>query len=104
MRSISDRNVGGGIHVETGIWANVQATTNPQEVATVAPDALAAEIDATFWIDPFANYRGLDFRLKVGTAAGATLTEPFNVDATGLIRGLDGVWDRGAFEFTAPSR
>jgi len=35
LQQVSDRNVGGGIHVETGIWANVQATTDPQEVATV---------------------------------------------------------------------
>jgi len=35
LQQVSDRNLGGGIHVETGIWANVQSTTDPQEVATV---------------------------------------------------------------------
>jgi len=51
--------------------------------------------------DPFVEYPDFDFHLKVGTAAGATLPEPLNIDASGVVRGLDGVWDRGAFEFSA---
>lgn len=35
LQQISDHNVGGGIHVEPGIWVNVQSTTAPAEVATV---------------------------------------------------------------------
>jgi hypothetical protein len=51
--------------------------------------------------DPFVDYLNLDFRLKLGTAAGATLPEPFHVDGYGVARGRDGAWDRGAFEFDA---
>ena len=39
---------------------------------------------------------------------GVALTVEYNLDANGTLRGFDGVWDRGAYEFggtsqTAPS-
>lgn len=51
--------------------------------------------------DPFVNYVGLDFRLKAATAAGMALTSPFKIDPLGRTRGLDGLADRGAYEFDA---
>jgi hypothetical protein len=35
LQQIKDRNVGAGLHIEPGIWANVPKTTNPAEVPTV---------------------------------------------------------------------
>lgn len=35
MQQISDAVVGGGLHIEPGIWATVPATTNPKEPPTV---------------------------------------------------------------------
>lgn len=59
-------------------------------------------------INPFVNSSGFDFRLRVATAAGIALPAPYNTDlpypgaaTAGVIRGADGVWDRGAFEFVA---
>jgi hypothetical protein len=54
---------------------------------------------ATGTSDPFVNYIGLDFRLKAATAAGFNLGVPYNFDGSGLTRGNDGNWDRGAYEF-----
>ncbi|MCC6162087.1 MAG: hypothetical protein IT182_01930 [Acidobacteria bacterium] len=54
---------------------------------------------------PFVNPGGGDFRLT-GPVAGATLGHPYDRDMTGALRGGDGAWDRGAFEFggaTPPS-
>jgi hypothetical protein len=48
----------------------------------------------------FTNYAGNDFSLKAATAAGLTLTTSFNTDLKGLARGADGIWDRGAYEFS----
>jgi hypothetical protein len=48
---------------------------------------------------PFVNYGGVDFTLMNPTNAGIPLPAPYNVDMFGNIRGADGVWDRGAFEF-----
>jgi hypothetical protein len=53
--------------------------------------------------DPFVNFTGLDFRLKAATAAGMTLSSPFNIDMFGNTRGSDGTWDRGAVEFGSSS-
>lgn len=54
--------------------------------------------------NPFANYTAnslAGFALKASTAAGVTLSAPYNTDLTGAIRGADGVWDRGAYEYNA---
>lgn len=49
--------------------------------------------------DPFVDYVNLDFRLKAPTNAGISLPSPYKLDPTGMNRGSDGTWDRGAFEF-----
>jgi len=49
--------------------------------------------------DPFVNFVGLDFRLKADTTKGNSLAQPYNIDPLGTVRGVNGVFDRGAFEF-----
>lgn len=49
--------------------------------------------------DPFVNAGGSDFRLAGATTPGIVLPLPFNIDFLGAIRGADGVWDRGAYEY-----
>lgn len=49
--------------------------------------------------DPFVNSAYGDFRLRAATRAGASLGSPFNIDITGKLRGRDGAWDKGAYEF-----
>ena len=36
LQQISDRNTGGALHIEPGIWVNVPATTTPAESASIA--------------------------------------------------------------------
>jgi len=50
--------------------------------------------------DPFANYSNLNFSLKNATKQGTTLKSNYNKDLAGNIRGADGIWDKGAVEFT----
>ena len=50
----------------------------------------------------FANLANGDFRLTAALA-GLALQAPYHVDLTGLTRGADGVWDRGAHEFSSGS-
>ena len=45
------------------------------------------------------NGSGLDFHLHQATAPGATLGAPYDHDPDGKLRGADGTWDRGAFEY-----
>jgi hypothetical protein len=48
----------------------------------------------------FVNYSGRDFRLATPTAAGdSTLGQQFSRDVNGTLRGADGIWDRGAYEY-----
>jgi hypothetical protein len=49
--------------------------------------------------DPFMNWAAYDFRLRNGTNAGESLSAPYNLDLSGITRGSDGRWDRGAVEF-----
>ena len=53
--------------------------------------------------DPFVDWENEDFRLKAPTAAGITIDSPFHMDMNGVLKGTDGVWDRGAFEFESGS-
>ncbi len=48
----------------------------------------------------FVNYAAKDFRLAAPTSVGSPLASPYNKDMLGNTRGADGVWDRGAFEYT----
>lgn len=55
----------------------------------------------------FVNYAGGNYHIVSNTAAGfprnhgAPLTAPMNIDFDGLIHGVDGAWDIGAFEFNS---
>lgn len=48
----------------------------------------------------FVNYAGDDFRLAAPTTVGSPLASPYNKDLLTNTRGADGVWDRGAYEYT----
>jgi len=47
----------------------------------------------------FVNAGAGDFHLAQATAAGVALSAPYNLDPDGNVRGADGTWDLGAFEF-----
>ena len=49
--------------------------------------------------NPFVNIVGLDFRLNANTAAGISLLAPYSTDPLGNTRGINGVFNRGAFQF-----
>jgi hypothetical protein len=49
---------------------------------------------------PFMNLAGLNYHLSGATNAGVSLVAPYNVSPDGTMRGADGVWDRGALEYT----
>lgn len=50
--------------------------------------------------DPFQNVAAYDFRLRASTVPGFTLEGLYSRDLTGALRGADGNWDRGAYEFS----
>jgi hypothetical protein len=50
--------------------------------------------------DPFLGRAGGDYSLSRATASGISLTSPYTTDPRGSTRGADGIWDRGAFEYS----
>lgn len=68
---------------------------------TYSGSGSGANAQTSFSTANFMNYAGGDYRLNTGTTAGTSLSSPYNVDLLGNIRGADGTFDRGAFEFVA---
>jgi len=60
-----------------------------------------AHAQTTPTADPFANIAALDFSVVAATNSGLMLPSPLTTDPVGNTRGADGVWDRGAYEFSA---
>jgi hypothetical protein len=50
--------------------------------------------------DPFVSYPA-DLHLRAASAAGATVGPPYDRDLDGRLRGADGHWDIGAYEYGA---
>ncbi len=51
-------------------------------------------------LDPFVDSAAPDLALAVPTEPGASILDPFvGVGYGGMSRGIDGVWDRGAYEY-----
>lgn len=50
-------------------------------------------------IDPFVSSPNADYHLRAPTSAGLVLFSPLTLGREGKVRGADGVWDRGAFEY-----
>src|SRR5262249_52430766 len=48
---------------------------------------------------PFVNLGAGDYHLTSGTEPGLSLGAPYGMDMDGKVRGQDGTWDRGAFEY-----
>jgi hypothetical protein len=55
--------------------------------------------DAVGTANPFTNWQGGDWRLAL-PISGLPLTGLDNKDYNGVLRGADGVWDRGALEYS----
>ena len=59
----------------------------------------SGEANAQSGSDPFVNESGNDYRLRGATSPGSPLSSTYQRDPLGSVRGADGTWDRGAFEF-----
>ena len=60
----------------------------------------SANNDTSFSSGGYTDYDNDDFTLSGATAAGTSLSSPYNTDLLGNIRGSDGTWDRGAYEYS----
>lgn len=100
--------VGSGNEVRNNIWYG-SVRTNNSFSGTISNnwyyntpqdgDSTATKTVCTASCDIFTSISGKDFRLKMATGGGMALSAPYNLDMNGVTRGVDGSWDRGAFEF-----
>jgi len=111
-------NMGG----RCGVWAAQAASTgnvsrnNMYYGCTVTPNQTAHDRDFEAYhntsgapggdpnstisgSDPFVNLATDDYHLSAATANGTSLAAEFNTDVDGITRGVDLIWDRGAYEF-----
>ena len=99
----------GSISRNNVFYNNNGETIQSGTVSHTATDGTNIGTDAqTNLTDIFVSRAGGDYRLTAATNAGYTLTNEtvngrlhtYNTDMLGNIRGADGLWDRGAFEYT----
>lgn len=99
-----DSNAGGGdiiINGGTGntcrnnLWYDVVGTPTCRAEGGSVTSSNNGEVGS----DPFVSYATGNLHLTGATAAGFTLASPYNVDMDGVTRAVDGVWDRGAYEY-----
>jgi hypothetical protein len=99
---------GSGNEVRNNIWYNSVRTNNSISgtfshnlyVNTVQDgDGTSSKVVCSGACDIFVSPASKDYRLKAPTVAGQALSAPMNVDVNNVVRGADGIWDRGAFEF-----
>jgi hypothetical protein len=102
----------GGNVSQNNIWYN-SVRTNNSFSGTMANnwyfktqadgDDSSTKVVCTTGCDVFVDAANKNFDLKVPVPQGLALSSPYNIDPDGSVRGADGVWDRGAFEYSAGS-
>jgi hypothetical protein len=106
----------GGNVVQNNVWyASVRTNNSLSGVIThnwyyntvQDGDSSSSKVVCTSNCNIFRDAANGDFTLAIPTVAGTSLPAPYNLDPLGKLRGSDGTWDRGAFEYggtqTAPS-
>ncbi len=85
--------------VQNNIWQNTTyGTINCTRCTTFNNNILTSDSAS------FINAAGGDFHLSTPTVAGVTLSSPYTQDIDGIVRAVDGVWDRGAYEYLASNQ
>lgn len=90
---------GTGNTAYNNIWYGVTASTGCVSGATCANNGSIGS--GSQFVNALTAYpaTGFDYHLASATAAGTSLSAPYNADPDGITRGGDGTWDRGAYEF-----
>ena len=87
-----------------GAITYVSYTTTNSNLITSSYSQFANPGATNLLAAPYAWQWVRDLRLKAGSSpinAGTNLGSPFNVDMDGNIRGTDGAWDIGAYEYVS---
>jgi hypothetical protein len=104
-----------GVHIEAGtgnvvrnnIWYNSVRTGNTGTTTshnwyynTTNDSPSSSDITCTTSCNIFVDLTNRNLDLASAVGPGFDVGTPYDIDPTGVKRGSDGVWDRGAFEFS----
>lgn len=92
--------------VENNLFYNTTAAIDYADIAThdyndyVSSGGTHSEANGTSSSSgsPLIDITNLNFGLLLDTAPGIALASPYDLDPLGVVRGSDGVWNRGAFQ------
>ncbi len=87
------------VHTGTNLGANWTFDHNWYYNTSQSNDLDKSTVTCTTNCDIFMSVANRDFRLKASLQPGATLAGDYAVDMAGVTRGVNGVYDRGAFQF-----
>ncbi len=109
---MGNRVANGGIYAagsqaRNNLYWNSAAGGLPDNDYEFANSTLSETSGIANGANPFVNYSGQNYHIVSNLSAtlprnkGAALGVPFNVDLDGNVRGADGTWDIGAYEYNA---
>jgi len=89
----------------TSTGASVSGNVANNNLAVNCPNSTyngagTAAFNSTATTSALVNYAAGDYRLAQSLPGGTGLPLPFDTDFAGNTRGVDGVWDLGAYEYT----
>jgi hypothetical protein len=89
-----------GVTFDYNYYANV---TTPYAFSSAAHEPSCSLGNCAVTSDPFVYSAGGYFHLAapLQNHPGSVLAAPYDHDMAGIIRGADGVWDRGLYEFSS---
>jgi hypothetical protein len=111
---VKSTNGGGGFQASAGtnnivrnnLWVGVaNPTISPGGASVVADNAFSTptgaggNVQVNVSTNVFSDYASGDYTLAKATASGVAMPAPHDVDFAGASRGVDGIWDRGAYEY-----
>lgn len=109
MIDFDGRGASGNINLDSGsdnmVYNNIWYGCNMGSMAYTTHDYNACDCSVSetngqsISSSVFSNYADGNFTLSESTDQGMTLPSPYNTDMFGNVRGQDGTWDRGAFEY-----
>jgi hypothetical protein len=86
--------------VETGTAFSGTISHNWYYNTQADGDSTPTKVVCTTGCNVFVDLPNRNFHLVKSLPAGYALPAPVSVDSTGVTRGIDGTWDRGAYEFS----
>ena len=99
VQALANVNIQGGEVFNNLFYANKDYNGNPINHANMYGAITRQANNLVVSTNPFVSGADFSLLLALPSGGGTALSSPFNLDMKGRVRGADGVWDLGAYEF-----